>query len=191
MKKVLIALISVIILAVLALGGFVIWNLSKKIDKLSENISGLTNGNNEAVVETNNVVTNNTVSNQVVSNNTVTNQTQTTGNNVVSNQTTVATMEEQVKNAYAKLLSQRENIVEYKIDSVTILTDEQKKSLLEYDKGQNYKETDTLAVVGYAIKLKDGAIEAGNGRVEGDWVVNKSACICYRDGQIVSDGTGW
>ena len=198
MKKVLIALLIVIIIAVLGLGGFVIWQLSKKIDKQNEDISTLINeirGSNENSTvnntATNNVVNGNTA-NQTVNNNenVVNNQTQQPTNN---NQTAVTSMEEELKNAYAKKLSQSSNILEYRVDSVIILTDEQKKSLLNYDNGQNYKETDTLANVRYSVKLKDkmGEYAAGNGEVSGDWIINKSACVCYRDGQIVSDGTGW
>lgn len=200
MKKVLIALLTVIIIAVLGLGGFIIWQLGKKIDKQNEDISTLINeirGSNENATVNNtatntatNDVINNSQSNQTVNNNASNNQTQQPTNN---NQTTVASMEEQVKNAYAQKISQSSNVAEYRIESVIILTDEQKKSLLEYDKGQYYKETDTLANVRYSVKLKDmkGEYSAGNGEVNGDWMINKSACVCYRDGQIVSDGTGW
>ena len=32
---------------------------------------------------------------------------------------------------------------------------------------------------------------AGNGEIEGDWITGKVVCVCIRNGEIVTDGTGW
>lgn len=200
MKKVIVALLAVILVSILVLGGYFIWNVNKKIDKKSDEILAQINEMksdnsstevNSTEVNKNNIVANNTVDNKQVTNNTVNNQV-ITNNTVVNNQTnTNLSIEDQVKNAYGRLLSQNGNILEYRIDSVTVLSDEQKKSILEYDKGQYYTEADTLAVVGYSVRLKDVNANAGNGEVSGDWIIKKSACVSYRDGEIKQDGTGW
>lgn len=108
--------------------------------------------------------------------------------NTIKNETS---LEDKIKDAYAKKMENEYNISsgDYRIDRVEILNDEDKKSVLEMDNGQYYKEGDVLAVITYAEKAEYGM--AGNGVQDGDWVVNKEACVAYRDGKIVSDGTGW
>lgn len=201
MKKVIVALLAVILVSVLGLGGYFIWKVSSKIDKKSEEIiakidevnsSSSSNQVNNNVAVNNTVAANNVVANNQVDNNNTLNNQIATNNTVVNNQTnTNLPIDEQIKNAYGKRLSQNQNILEYKIESVTVLSDEQKKSILEYDKGQYYTEADTLAVVGYSVRLKDINANAGNGEVSGDWIIKKSACVSYRDGEIKQDGTGW
>lgn len=83
-----------------------------------------------------------------------------------------------------------EKLVEYRVDEVKVLSDEEKKGLV----GNDYLITDTLAYVTYSVKPKDikntGWI-AGNGEIEGDWIKNKTACVCVRNGKIEFSGTSW
>ena len=84
-------------------------------------------------------------------------------------------------------------LLDYRVDKVVLLTDEQKKNLIKTI--DTYKETDILANVTYSLKPKDvndPAWTVGNGEVKGDWVVNKSACVCVRE-EMLRGGlsTGW
>lgn len=94
-------------------------------------------------------------------------------------------IEEQIKNEYSKELQAFE---EYRIDKVEILSEERTKEIIEWDNGQYYKEGDVLAIITYSIK---GDELAGNGEQSGDWVINKTVCVAFRDGKIISEGTGW
>lgn len=87
-----------------------------------------------------------------------------------------------------------EKLVDYKVSKVTILDDEEKQEILEMDGGQYYKSDDILACVTYSVKPQDinnSNWIAGNGTIEGEWIVDKVACISLRNGKIVSSGTGW
>lgn len=91
------------------------------------------------------------------------------------------------------VLSNDTNNADYKIDKITIVTDnlESLKSL--------YSEStsdDIFATVVYSIKPIDmNAGLAGNGEQQGDWVVNKSNCVYiqYNNGDYIvkNVGTGW
>ena len=94
-------------------------------------------------------------------------------------------VEEQIKKEYSEKLKEYED---YRIDKVEILSEERTKEIIEWDRGQYYKEGDVLAIITYSIK---GDEMAGNGEQSGDWVINKIVCIAFRDGKIVSEGTGW
>lgn len=94
-------------------------------------------------------------------------------------------MEQRIKNEYSKSLELYED---YRIDSVEILSEERTKEIIKLDNGQYYEEGDVLAIITYAIKSDE---MAGNGEKSGDWVINKTVCIAFRDGKIVSEGTGW
>ena len=202
MKKVLITIIVLLLIAVLGIGGYFVWRLNEKIDEQSNAISTLVNevkGNKEEnnTVENNttNTTTNTTNTTTNTTSNTVTNSTAT--NNVAGTTTTTPTEntdEAKVKQAYLDLLKQSyPNYKDYRIDSVKVLTGAEKQELIATLGGDYYKDTDILAVVTYSLKpesMQNYTI-AGNGEIQGEWVVNKSACVAYRDGKIVSNGTGW
>jgi len=95
-------------------------------------------------------------------------------------------IEEQIKREFTKELES--SYEDYRIDKVEVLSDERTKEIIEWDRGQYYKEGDVLAVITYAIKSDE---LAGNGEQSGDWIINKTLCIAFRDGKIISGGTGW
>lgn len=197
MKKVLIAILTIIVLAIFGFGGFMLWKLNEKMDEQNGKISNLINDVKESEEDVeNNTNATNVTNNTVNAVNNTTNTVNQNGSNnttggTTNNQTTSNTsLEEQIKSAYlTKLKNTYIGYVDYRIDGIKILTEEEKKSLLNL----GYQSTDVLAVVGYSIKPQstDGYVVAGNGEISGDWVINKSACVCYRNGEIVSDGTGW
>ncbi|MBR3002033.1 MAG: hypothetical protein IKF38_00435 [Clostridia bacterium] len=87
-----------------------------------------------------------------------------------------------------------EIILDYRVDKVEILSDKDKKEIVKNDYTEYLKNTDTLAVVTYSVKPKDvNKTEwiAGNGEISGDWIINKTAHVCVRNGEIVFSGTGW
>ena len=94
-------------------------------------------------------------------------------------------VEEQIKNEFSKELSVYDD---YRIEKVEILNEERTKEIIDWDRGQYYKDGDVLATITYSIKSDE---MAGNGEQQGDWVVDKIVCIAFRDGKIVSAGTGW
>ena len=107
--------------------------------------------------------------------------------------------EAKIKELYLAKLEKNNNenpekLADYRVDDVKILSENDKKSLLEAGDGLYYKDTDILAYVEYSIQPQDinnTTWIAGNGTIEKDWIVAKIACVCIRDGEIVSDGTGW
>ena len=79
----------------------------------------------------------------------------------------------------------REKLLDYRVDEVKILSDSEKQVFNEDGK---YSTKDILAFVKYSVKAKDiektGWI-AGNGEIDGEWVINKTACECLRNGKLV------
>ena len=79
----------------------------------------------------------------------------------------------------------REKLLDYRVDEVKILSDSEKQVFNEDGK---YSPKDILAFVKYSVKAKDiektGWI-AGNGEIDGEWVINKTACECLRNGKLV------
>lgn len=176
MKKVIVTLLIFILIAILSFGGYMIWKLNDKIDEQSNKIETIINctssDNTNSEVNTNTNVTTNVV------------------NNIVDNNTTAnESIEEQIKKAYLKTLKDA-GFDDYRVDKVEVLSEERTKEIIEWDNGKYYKPGDVLAFVTYAVSPADYGM-AGNGEKSGNWVVNKTACVSYRDGQIVSDGTGW
>ena len=79
----------------------------------------------------------------------------------------------------------REKLLDYRIDEITILSDEEKQLL---NNNGTYNTSDILAYVKYSVKPKDvnnTVWEAGNGEKEGEWIINKKACECLRNGKLV------
>lgn len=111
--------------------------------------------------------------------------------NTTSLGTEYASLKEQIKNAYAKTLTQCENVLEYRIEGVEILSSEEIKAQPSY--GIDYNENDILAKVSYSTKLKDmtGDRAAGNGRESGDWIIERQACVVYKNGEIIQEGTSF
>ena len=108
------------------------------------------------------------------------------------------TTEETIKNLFlAKLKaldnSNSEKLLDYRVDKVEILSNSKKQSLIDL----GYNSTDMLAYVTYSVKPQNVTTTswvAGNGEVEGEWVINKIACECLRNGKLVDStnlNTGW
>lgn len=79
----------------------------------------------------------------------------------------------------------REKLLDYRVDEVKILSDSEKQVFNEDGK---YSPKDILAFVKYSVKAKDiekTGLIAGNGEIDGEWVINKTACECLRNGKLV------
>ena len=80
-----------------------------------------------------------------------------------------------------------EKLLDYRVDEVKILSDSEKQV---FNENGEYSPEDILAFVKYSVKPKDiehtGWI-AGNGEIEGEWIVNKTACECLRNGKLVKE----
>ena len=114
------------------------------------------------------------------------------------NSSSQLTTEETIKNLFlAKLKaldnSNSEKLLDYRVDKVEILSNSKKQSLIDF----GYNSTDILAYVTYSVKPKNVTATswiAGNGKVEGEWIINKIACECLRNGNLVDStnlNTGW
>ena len=79
----------------------------------------------------------------------------------------------------------REKLLDYRVDEVKILSDSEKQV---FNEDGRYSPKDILALVKYSVKAKDiektGWI-AGNGEIDGEWIINKTACECLRNGKLV------
>lgn len=103
--------------------------------------------------------------------------------------------EDEIKDLYLKQIKKEdsensEKLLEYRVDEVSIVTYD---GIVDLD-GEHYKDTDILAIVTYSVKPQDvnnTVWAAGNGGNDGEWIVNKSACVCIRNGEIVSNGINW
>ena len=79
----------------------------------------------------------------------------------------------------------REKLLDYRVDEVKILSDSEKQVFNEDGK---YSPKDILAFVKYSVKpknIKDTVWIAGNGEIDGEWIINKTACECLRNGKLV------
>ncbi len=79
----------------------------------------------------------------------------------------------------------REKLLDYRVDEVKILSDSEKQVFNEDGK---YSLKDILAFVKYSVKpknIEDTVWIAGNGEIDGEWIINKTACECLRNGKLV------
>ena len=79
----------------------------------------------------------------------------------------------------------REKLLDYRVDEVKILSESEKQALNEKEE---YSPKDVLAFVKYSVKpknIEDTVWIAGNGEIDGEWIINKTACECLRNGKLV------
>ena len=79
-----------------------------------------------------------------------------------------------------------EKLLDYRVDKVEILSDNEKQHWVEMG---SYNSTDILATVTYSVKPKDVNATnwtAGNGEKSGEWIINKTACECLRNGKLTN-----
>ncbi len=99
---------------------------------------------------------------------------------------------EELKKASDERVSEGEEgaeLLDCRIESVHVLSDEEKQDLI--GDSDYYGPNDILAVVDYSVKPKD--IESwlpANGEVDGEWIVNKQACVCIHEGSDSIGGLG-
>lgn len=89
----------------------------------------------------------------------------------------------------------------YKIDKVNVLLGDKRKNVVDTYEGiesNSINEKDIFAEVIYSVKPDD--IEntewiAGNGEKQGEWLINKMACVFIKNDngsyKIQGNGTGW
>lgn len=80
-----------------------------------------------------------------------------------------------------------EKLLDYRVDNIKILTEDDKKYYLVED--NKWEEDDILAYVTYSVKPNDVKTSnwlSGNGKIEGEWIVNKVSCECMREGELVN-----
>ncbi len=104
--------------------------------------------------------------------------------------------EDDIWSAFLYKLSQasenNEKLLDWRVDEVKILSDSEKQTYMSH----GYKSTDVLVLVTYSVKpenINNSKWIAGNGTISGDWIIEKQACECYRDGKLIGEGfaTSW
>ncbi|MBR4111013.1 MAG: hypothetical protein IKK43_04940 [Clostridia bacterium] len=104
--------------------------------------------------------------------------------------------EDTIKNLFLAKLKALDNnnsekLLDYRVDKVEILSNSQDFIDL------GYNSNDIRAYVTYSVKPQNvtaTAWIAGNGEVEGEWIINKVACECLREGKLIDNtalNTGW
>ena len=79
----------------------------------------------------------------------------------------------------------REKLLDYRVDEVKILSESEKQA---FNEKEEYSPKDVLAFVKYSVKpknIEDTVWIAGNGEIDGEWIINKTACECLRNGKRV------
>ncbi len=79
----------------------------------------------------------------------------------------------------------REKLLDYRVDEVKILSESEKQA---FNEKEEYSPKDVLAFVKYSVKpknIEDTVWIAGNGEIDGEWIINKTACECLRNGKLV------
>ena len=79
----------------------------------------------------------------------------------------------------------REKLLDYRVDEVKILSESEKQA---FNEKEEYSPKDVLAFVKYSVKpknIEDTVWIAGNGEIDGEWIINKTACKCLRNGKLV------
>ena len=80
-----------------------------------------------------------------------------------------------------------EKLLDYRVDEVKILSDSEKQA---FNENEEYSPKDILAFVKYSVKpknIEDTVWIAGNGEIDGEWIINKTACECLRNGKLVKE----
>ena len=80
-----------------------------------------------------------------------------------------------------------EKLLDYRVDEVKILSDSEKQV---FNENEEYSPEDILAFVKYSVKpknIEDTGWIAGNGEIDGEWIINKTACECLRNGKLVKE----
>lgn len=178
-NKAVITLLIIILIAILGIGGYFIYTLNNKIEEQNNSIADLKAENlkSQATIE-----------------NTLKTSTQTSNTEPTNKSTTpVATQssdEDIIKNLFLTKLKELNNtnsekLLDYRVDKVEILSNSEKQAYIEMD----YSSTDVLATVTYSVKPKNVNTSnwiAGNGEISGEWIINKTACECLRNGKLVN-----
>lgn len=80
-----------------------------------------------------------------------------------------------------------EKLLDYRVDEVKILSDSEKQV---FNENGEYSPEDILAFVKYSVKpknIEDTVWIAGNGEIDGEWIINKTSCECLRNGKLVKE----
>ena len=97
---------------------------------------------------------------------------------------------DKIKEQFLEKLKESDNIsqeklLDYRVDEVRILSESEKQA---FNEKEEYSTEDILAFVKYSVKpknIEDTVWIAGNGEIDGEWIINKTACECLRNGKLV------
>ena len=173
-NKAVITLLIIILIAVLGIGGYFIYTLNNKIEQQNNSIADLKAENLRSQATIENMLKTNTE----------------TANTTTTPVTTQSSDEDVIKDLFLAKVKELNNtdsekLLDYRVDKVEILSNSEKQNWVE----MGYNSTDILATVTYSVKPKDVNTSnwiAGNGEISGEWIINKTACECLRNGKLVN-----
>lgn len=164
-------------------------NLKNEIANMQENQQTLLNQINEEN-KNKNKQENSETTNEV--NNTIS-----TGS--TKNTDTEKNLTQLIQEAFEKYIKETANknsvdkLNDYKLDGIELYTEAENDRILKMDGESAYKKGDMLGTITFSVKPvnKDRSMwSAGNGREDGEWIVNKSLTIRIRGNDIEIGGTG-
>ncbi len=189
-NKGIIILLVIILLAVIGFGGYFVYKLNDKIDSQEKQITELKKTTEKLADAKEKSTTPSSKTSPVVEDDEEDEE-----EDVVPS-TSKKTVEETIEELFLDELKKEDDLLAYRVDSVSEVTGTEKQQILDMDGGQYYRESDVLAVVRYSVKpenMEDSNWIAGNGTEQGDWITNKVACVCLRGNKLSGKvfNTGW
>lgn len=178
-NKVVITILIIILITILGIGSYFIYTLNNKIEQQNNSIADLKAENQRSQTTIDNMLKTNSQTLNIES----TNKSTTQSTNESSN-------EDIIKDLFLAKLKEinntsSEKLLDYRIDKIEILSNSQKQSFLE----MGYNLSDVLANVTYSVKPQNVNTSnwvAGNGEINGEWIINKNACECLRNGKLIN-----
>lgn len=168
-RSIVIALM-IILIVVVCVGGYYIFNLNNKIEKQNATIEDLKseNLNSKSVIE------------EMKKDNKKIDSVTMNAENINSKST-----EDIIKELFLAKLSEinknnSEKLQDYKIDKIEVVSNKL---------NNKYTQNDILAMVTYSVKpnnINSTLWIAGNGEIKDEWIINKISCECLRDGKLLN-----
>lgn len=195
-NKGIVILLVIILLAVIGFGGYFVYKFTDKIDSQEKQITELKKTTEKLAVEKEKTTQNSKTSAVVEDEEDDEEEDEEEEVGTSTSSSSKKTVEETIEELFLDELKKEDDLLAYKVESVTLVTGTEKQDILDMDGGQYYRSSDDLAVVRYSVKPKDMEGPnwvAGNGTEQGDWILNKAACVCLRGNKLVGNvfNTGW
>ncbi len=198
-NKGIVILLVIIILAVIGFGGYFVYKFTDKIDSQEKQITELKKTTEKLAVAKEKSTTSSSKTSAVVEDEEDEEEEEvetSTSSSSSSSSSSKKALEKTIEELFLDELKNQDGLLSYRVEAVSLYDEEEKQKIIKMDGGENYKSSDELAVVRYSVKpenMEDSNWIAGNGTEQGDWILNKAACVCLRGNKLVGNvfNTGW